>query len=184
MKQAGQYTGADGREYRWSMDIGEYWLEVHDPGWGTPGDDFLHQRCIAAADWPAAKAALDELIESEAGEWVEVEPYLRISPDGTRVQWNRPYHGWIDFCGADTKSVQAYRKGREVAQQECSEHYLSKSCDLYQAGYRKGREVKAAESKELVDAVLEAAPLRSSELPWITWEGWDRITELAKAVQS
>jgi len=65
MKQPGQYTGANGREYRWHKWSGGYQHEVYS------GSSFCVKGFIASADWPKAKAALDALIEAETAGGVE-----------------------------------------------------------------------------------------------------------------
>ncbi len=60
----GEYIGKDGRTYRWGKNAaGRLWTEVWDksfPRWITASMD--------PPDWPAAKAALDALIESQKDE--------------------------------------------------------------------------------------------------------------------
>jgi len=92
----------------------------------SPDSDFTFaiNAPIDPADWPAAKAALDALVEAEEGEWVLLpapnreEPYIRISKDGQRVQERTQEGRWNDYDAWWIKA--AYRKGREVAQQESS----------------------------------------------------------------
>lgn len=124
----GTYTGADGREYRWvsPQNNGQY-----RPVLTTT----LGYECgivyLSAADWPAAKAALDALVEAEQEEWVEIgepqglcEGQRRIRRDGSQPQTKaKPYYGeqkWVDLA-TSAYWVDAYRKGREVALEEASD---------------------------------------------------------------
>jgi hypothetical protein len=106
----GEYIGQDGRTYRWDKWNGAYQLynESH-------GIAMLHP-----ADWPAAKAALDALIEDEAGEWVELfphdrsHPYIRISTDGGRVE-EMVAGEWVAYDAWWIRA--AYRAGLEQVQE-------------------------------------------------------------------
>lgn len=107
MTQPGTYTGADGREYRWMLSVdGNSHYHVNAAGRG----ENIH-------DWPAAKAALDALIEAEkeAEEWVEINPHWRVNREG-RWQY-RQCEGLTSWFDKDPAypTDEAYRKGREVA---------------------------------------------------------------------
>ena len=155
MMKAGEYVGADRRTYRWAHSPIMGWI-LRDEGGCVTGAKPL--------DWPAAKAALDALIESEQEQWVELSSATRISQDGRRAQQKSlDTAQWVDMADEYARvhySVCSYRKGREVALQECSDHYIGKSSDLYEDGYRKGREVAESEHEALrkqVRALVEAA---------------------------
>jgi len=122
----GEYIGKDGRLYCWE------WL---DDGDGTPGyhlagydrrrmnTDRFYPAHIPPADWPAAKAALDALIEAESEGWVEwiwAGGMCRASADGSRVQmWDYCLEKWVD--ATESRTGAAYRKGRGVAEAEQAE---------------------------------------------------------------
>lgn len=109
----GTYTGADGRAYRWAKGDGYY---------HTQADNHTRVRDIAPADWPAAKAALDALVEQEEG-WVEIDEHARIKRDGTAAQWrhgNGYGQNWHPLSSDDKRWPAAYRKGREMALEEAS----------------------------------------------------------------
>ena len=158
----GTYTGADGREYRWVKDgWGNYRMTRWDNGreyaWDT----------IAPADWPAAKAALDALVEAEEEEWVEIgepqglrEGQRRIRRDGSQPQTkSKPYYGeekWVDLT-TSAYWVDAYRKGRQVA--------LEESSALRDA------------ARELVEAVGYA------NFGFLWEPKWQRIKAVAKALE-
>jgi hypothetical protein len=128
MTAPGTYTGADGREYRVQMDSGNdaFEVQVWLPGLKEWRDTFLR-----VSDIPAAKAALDALVEQESGEWVEWKEHgtgntFRIKRDGSgqieRVCKNLN-NGTTDVtypCSMVTYAEDAYRKGREVALEETS----------------------------------------------------------------
>jgi hypothetical protein len=68
-------------------------------------------------DWPAAKAALDALIEAEADQWVEWEANgQKYRARGTEIQW------WSGLWRSDGNGVltSAYRKGRELERAKCA----------------------------------------------------------------
>lgn len=121
----GQYIGEDGRTYRWALTRSGNYTNFDKDGYGG---------IIAPADWPAAKAALDELIAEDAEEWVEipVNSYctpVRISADGT-----------IAECyGSD---------GWESAKNPTWVGYVA-----YRAGLAQGQKVRDANVRELVEAV-------------------------------
>lgn len=151
----GEYIGADGTTYRWTRDGDNYWH--HSGEWR---DGWVIHSSVAAEDWPKAKAALDELIEEEAGEWVEITACWRIRPDGSQPQYLAGSGMWQPFteygigCWAD-----AYRKGRELALEQVREL------------------VEAVENAYLAGGCL------SGVLPVITRGQWDRIRDAAKKVE-
>ena len=111
----GEYIGKDGRTYRW---VHEYLSD--DSGSGYDHQVFTchwETEWIAPEDWPAAKAALDALIEAEkeAEEWVEINPHWRVNREG-RWQY-RQCEGLTSWFDKDPAypTDEAYRKGREVA---------------------------------------------------------------------
>lgn len=165
--KAGEYIGKDGREYRW-LKQGEYYAHWQG-GYAN----------VAAADWPAAKSALDALIEQQSGEWVEIrqndDEYtgLRCRVDGSQPQWFKDFDGkWHDEeAGEDTEWLVAYRKGRSVAQQE--------SADLRDA------------ARELVEAVLDNETMKGTLQPGpgeygyalIDQRDWNHIVTVSKALE-
>ena len=159
-----EYIGKDGRTYRWSYD-GVRAVIVRD-------DDQCGWFGISLYDWPAAKAAMDALIEAEqdAEQWVYLESrrdgmHYRIRSDGTDPQWWDDEE-WNDER-VDADWVECYCKGREVA--------LAEDAELRE-------QVKA-----LVDAVLDADDrpcCRYSSGRTDPWpKDWERITAIARAVQ-
>jgi hypothetical protein len=108
----GQYMGDDARTYRWTVGEGGYGHWRYDCGW----------RVHPVVDWPAAKAALDALIESESEQWVYLEsdgePVIRISATGERVQQQDHAGKWTDYSAWWIK--EAYRKGRELERAKCA----------------------------------------------------------------
>ncbi len=113
----GCYKGQDGRTYR-AYSINVYPTQTIDFFRESRGINEKHR------DWPAAKAALDELIEEEVGEWVEfVHPSWnprRFSRDGARAQRKSDGGEWHDV-DVDDVIVAAYRKGLEVGRSEAQE---------------------------------------------------------------
>jgi hypothetical protein len=112
----GEYQGQDGRTYRWRKGTHWYFLDEIDGEVACNG--------IAQADWPASRAALDALIESEQVEWVEIteegiidvseaNAEHRIRRDGSHPQVKR-IHQW-NYVGESEWWAQTYRKGRSVA---------------------------------------------------------------------
>jgi len=107
----GEYVGEDGRTYRWEKQAGCYFHRCLTDAWrGAP-----------IFDWPKAKAALDALIESEQEEWVELDDYRRIRPDGTEPQ-HRTYadRDW-QVSLASTLWVVAFRAGLKTGQEKVRE---------------------------------------------------------------
>ena len=176
----GEYIGKDGRTYQWSYD-GVRAVIVRD-------DDQCGWFGISLYDWPAAKAALDALIEAEQGaeQWVGLPielfgPEVRVSLNGERWQFrNLSEAKWTDGSGIAPKGVIAYRKGREVA--------LAENAELRE-------QVKA-----LVDAIqnpihpewrgsVGALGIAGGYLPsdevgmYPTLEDWHRIKAAAEGVQ-
>lgn len=117
MSKPGEYVGQDGRTYRWTRldsDAG-YSLESGE-GLGI----YRYPVPFAYSDWSAAKAALDELIETEKGEWVEVKnPMLqyRIRKDGSEAQVRDGYGRWRkELDSIDQLVHAAYRAGLSVGE--------------------------------------------------------------------
>ncbi len=164
----GEYVGKDGRTYRW---------EHRDTG-------YVHSCCyldgetvwwpwvtINERDIPAAKAALDALVEAEGEEWVEWKTIggSTFRARGNEIQWwYTPTGKWRSEHDSDIGC--AYRKGRDVG---LSERLTCHNC------------VKLAEARKLVEAVLKP--------PWPVWKHCDdcanaptneRIIGLAKALEA
>lgn len=152
----GEYTGKDGKKRRWFK-------------WGAAGyspeewyEDLGHWSAgrIPPADWPAAKAALDELIGEEESEWVEweVDGYkYRATADGDKVEWSHT----------------------------CSERWFDGSHQ--HAAFRAGLKVRDKNVQELVDAVLEITPCvhvdeAVGEAVMLTCD-WDRIRAAAEKLR-
>jgi hypothetical protein len=104
----GEYIGKDGRTYRWIFSSIMGWV-VRDEGLTVTG--------VKPGDWPAAKSALDELIEEEAEEWVEIDGFHRCDITGKHQQVRScTRDGWSEVCmGEDYDVFNGYRKGRAVA---------------------------------------------------------------------
>jgi len=138
MNRPGEYIGKDGRTYRWKPGREEWHIER----WGDAirlGDTTpkWHSSRLKLDDWPAAKDALDALIESEQEEWVEIslgmlnQCYYRLMvgppSDPRKVLEKRGFKGWErsehDFDSYLFKHMIeiAYHKGREVALQDVQE---------------------------------------------------------------
>jgi hypothetical protein len=88
--KAGEYIGKDGRAYRWvKMKDDTYVHEMHGGSYNSrtepPAD------AVRIADWPAARAALDALIEKEAGEWVVLRARLATA-ERERERYHDMYH--------------------------------------------------------------------------------------------
>lgn len=177
MKQPGQYTGADGREYRVEG------LRV----WTNDG-----QTCrlieAGSGDITAAKAALDELIESEAGEWVEIDTSWAIKVVGADRRmslWTRQDDTWrratIDDTDGATGTLlifTAFRKGREVTQRE----ERAKVKALVDAIEELSPIIQAvSRGSEGIHQVIEKMPLEQYKRMWPASE---LVLKLAKAVQS
>lgn len=166
----GEYIGKDGRTYRWkherlsdnSAEGYDHQAHVHE--WET--------EWIDPADWDDAKAALDALIEAESGEWVEwtwAGGKCRASADGSRVQmWDYCSEKWAD--ATESRTGQAYRKGREVALEEAEVGILAARAGGISEGYLQGKEdcSACAHADELLrDAVrelVEAVNIYDSDL--------------------
>ena len=171
--KAGEYIGADGWTYRWlktpQRSPEGYRHEVASPDWHAPHD-------INPADWPAAKAALDALIESGAGEWVEFD--WRTKDD--------QYHAdnYLRRCrpdGSEPQTACNYEVGGPKWMPD-----NSRDNPMWVAAYRKGRSVALEQVQELV-GFIERAPIwvgteRYAEWPTAKW-AWDEIKRLAKAVK-
>ena len=118
----GEYVGADGRRYRWVCSDGKYEVCWVRPECANDPVDGLWGTSIHAEDWPAAKTALDALIEAEAGEWVYVDKWARIRADGSsaeeRYGSSPDCLSWGGYVG---RWADAYRKGREVALEQVKE---------------------------------------------------------------
>lgn len=122
---AGEYVGQDGRTYRtvrgglWcGKPVVEYQCSDTFGGWvEMPGP--------LEADWPAAKAALDALIEADAGEWIHFGGWTnyRCRPNGDEPQYDDG--GEWQPVDDDGQWPTIYRKGRAVAleqaEKECQE---------------------------------------------------------------
>lgn len=180
----GEYIGADGRTYRWHRGSTYYQLCRHDGGTGAP---------IQHADWPAAKAALDALIEEEGGEWVEWETtegyHYRATTNGDIVQRNyREEEGRWERASAPVEG--AYRKGRSVALEECGETIrhletelgisdTASQCaqDRAYASEKRYREL-AERVQELVEAIEEVGGFAYPSIP-----EWHRVCDLARKVK-
>lgn len=111
---------------------GIVFTEGSHPGrWVSPGD----------LDWPAAKAALDALIEAESGEWVELPSAtpgipMRITRDGTCIRTCSVKHDWAPMYPPDADnnpSVQAYRKGLEIGGSRAAKAAVRPNDDPIQA---------------------------------------------------
>jgi len=119
MNRPGEYIGKDGLTHRWyempfSHTCEHQILEEAHDIWVARG--------IHPDDWPAAKAALDALIESEE-EWVCVsmnsQVDWRFRRDGSRAEYRQGDSGWT--YEPDSSGERIYRKGREVALQDVQE---------------------------------------------------------------
>lgn len=115
----GEYTGADGRTYQIKG------IEVKtDPYPMNPYQGFTGRGTLYPGhpDWPAAKAALDALIEVEQ-EWVEL-PQVASEWSPRRVSGDRGQRlvngEWVDLDETDPVLV-GYRKGREAALEQVRE---------------------------------------------------------------
>lgn len=114
----GTYTGRDGREYRAGLEthwsgLARYFVESEE------GERIAE---FDMRDWPAAKAALDELLAEQ--EWVEINSVTRVSADGTRLEVKiSPDAQWEpgDRLVVAQQVKDAYRKGRELALAEAGE---------------------------------------------------------------
>lgn len=149
MSEPGEYTGADGKLYAWDKSVAGGYLPVF-----AEGGEFAE---IAPADWPAAKAALDALIEAEEGEWVEIDKYRRVSPDGAKAQ-----HRLVNYRGNFIKGWTDRNPHGVIF-------------DAYRAGLTTGKK----DAQELAEAVLD------KEYPGMNLvQQWDRIRALAKRVKS
>jgi hypothetical protein len=158
----GQYTGEDGRTYRWADDGGGgYRIEIQDwtassttgvQGSALPGavECWVTYGSIAPADIDAAFAALREL--QEEGEWVYDDPEentgtkWRLKRDGSQPQW-RDYEN------------DAWTNG-----------YNNAVCARwYRAGRTTGLEDGHKEAQELAEAVL-ALKGRWDEMTAMEWK--------------
>ena len=115
----GTYTGADGREYRWRKFGPDVVLEsITDVSSVVPV-------ALAAVDIPAAKAALDALVEAEA-DIVELTPDWRMhfySRDPQRWDLEHKVGGkWVitSECGPSLV-MSAYHAGAAEKQQESAD---------------------------------------------------------------
>jgi hypothetical protein len=150
MTQPGTYTGADGGEYRWELSVdGKSYYHVNGAGHG----ENIH-------DWPAAKAALDALVEAEQEEWAYLGTHIRISRDGLTMERDNHDGGWEAYS---VNWIQdAYRKGLEVGEAnerkrinyEADKAMIADGV-MYQSGWNAGREWAAREDKGLRDAARE-----------------------------
>lgn len=125
MTQPGTYTGADGREYRVEHQT-EAIIVQTDPYpmnafVGITGRSTLFPK---HPDFPAAKAALDALVEQEREEWVEFSDdstgetiECRIRKDGSDPQVMGARGTWV-YVDVHWMFVEAYRTGRSVALSE------------------------------------------------------------------
>ena len=188
----GTYTGADGREYRWEKGDGYY---------HTQADNHTRVRDIAPVDWPAARAALDALVEQESGEWVEIgepqglrEGQRRIRRDGSQPQTkSKPYYGeekWVDLT-TSAYWVDAYRKGREVGIED-ERKRLNEEADkatvadgvMYQSGWNAGREWEAREDKGLRDAARELVEVVKDMPTFNQVDCWDWLKAVKAAAKA
>lgn len=139
--EPGTFVGKDGRTYRWVSNVaGSLRVEVRAerPLMGDSTPHWIPTE-LNGADWPAAKAALDELVGQE--QWVEIRgrtSVFRIKPDGSALQW-RFYRidepevkhggqfsstgddGWHTYEGRpidEHEVVAAYRKGLAIGRED------------------------------------------------------------------
>jgi len=180
----GQYIGADGRTYRWHNEghkevmRGGMVHQVRFKSWCRKDAEWQGE-WIHPEDWPAAKAALDELIEEEAGEWVEWTSDkfdYRAKSDGSVVEWATRHTNPKDWTSWDCPDIAAaYCKGREVALEE---------------GIKRGERIREAEATKLQEAIsalelarelVEAVGDVKFDLLW--QPKWQRIKAVAKALE-
>lgn len=182
---AGEYVGKDGRTYRWvsPQNDGKY-----RPVLTTTIGYECGMVYLGAEDWPAAKAALDALIEQEAGEWVELETMddaavthrFRIQLDGTNPQYWAGNRWWGEHNSMPW--ILAYRKGHEVALEESAEAY-NQVCAVGAEARTKYLALRDA-ARELVEAIASTPTYCHQYTFWsVKGERWERIQSLAKALE-
>jgi hypothetical protein len=159
--KAGEYKDVNGRLHRWTRADGD------EAGWFTQRQlldgMWVVDYGFSSEDWPAAKAALDELIEAEAGEWVELaDGGIRIRKDSSDPQWLDPGRDW----------------------QRCSER------DHIAVAYRKGLAVVLAQAWELANEVLDVCvntgftyPVDESPAVVMRYEDYSALCALARKVR-
>jgi hypothetical protein len=116
----GEYIGKDGATYCWMhLDDGYEHCGPHAFGWSR-------NPAIKPENLLAAKAALDALIEEEAGEWVEwTVPEdrgsfrYRCKTDGTEAEINEG-RGW-KILASEIAAREFYRAGLKVGREEARE---------------------------------------------------------------
>ena len=117
----GEYTGKNGRKYKWEKGSSRsgWFVTEKEPVTGIWICSFSQP---STEDWPAAKAALDALIEAESEGWVEIDDNARIQRDGSdpQVRHEDGVCVWRALT-IDKRWPKAYRKGREVAEAEQAE---------------------------------------------------------------
>ena len=121
----GEYTGKNGRKYKWEKGSSRsgWFVTEKEPVTGIWICSFSQP---STEDWPAAKAALDALIEAESEGWVEIDDNARIQRDGSdpQVRHEGGICCWRGLTNPiDKRWPKAYRKGREAAIDEITKDY-------------------------------------------------------------
>lgn len=148
---AGEYVGKDGRTYRWVKDAPDG-NDGYSHRWvwnAGQADHTLPMRSIKPEDVSAAKAALDALIEQDAGEWVEAGVPYKQWPHEARVRLRDG--AAVEYqlaCGPEGKEHWVTQIGWSV------ERVLPMATEAYRAGQK----VRDEAVRELVEA-LDALPL-------------------------